>query len=460
MWCGDRHGDARGGATERPDEPVEHCLQGAADARLHHDHRGQHGPINLRCLEQMRHGKAQEAGDAHPQRQPELYTVPRSPTIGPTGAMLGISARHGKECIRPPMTDSDDILFGRDGGLAIVTLNRPQALNAFTLGMYRQFDPMLQQWAEDPSIQAVLVRGAEGRAFCAGGDIRAIYDAGRGIVGDPTLTSRFFREEYELLRRIHHYGKPYVAIIDGITMGGGAGVSVNGAFRVATERTMLAMPETGIGLFPDVGATRFLNRCPGHVGRYLGLAGARLGPAEALYCGFATHFVPRDQIPALVEALVREAPEGRVAAVLAAFNQDPGVPPLSARRAAIDRCFAGDTVEAILASLAEVAQAGGGDAEWAAATRAGLLTKSPTSLKVTLRQLITGARYDLEAALALEYRLTQHMMRGHDFYEGVRAALVDKDQQPRWRPASLAEVSDAMVDAYFAPLGEDELRFD
>src|SRR5260370_18847345 len=201
----------------------------------------------------------------------------------------------------------DDILFGREGGVVMVTLNRPQALNAFTLGMYRGFDPMLRQWAEDPAIHAVLIRGAEGRAFCAGGDIRAIYEAGRGIAGEKALTSRFFWEEYELIRRIHRYPKPYLAIIDGITMGGGAGVSVNGAWRIATERTMLAMPETGIGLFPDVGATRFLNLAPGHFGRYLALTGARLGPADALYCGFATHFVPRERVPALVAALGRVA---------------------------------------------------------------------------------------------------------------------------------------------------------
>src|SRR5438874_10445092 len=201
----------------------------------------------------------------------------------------------------------EDILFGREGGVAIVTLNRPQALNAFTLDMYRRFDPMLRAWADDPAIQAVLVRGAEGRAFCAGGDIRAIYEAGRGIAGDPALTSDFFREEYQLIRRLHRYKKPCLAIIDGITMGGGAGVSVNGAYCIATERTLLAMPETGIGLFPDVGATRFLNLCPGHVGRYLGLTGARLGPADALYCGFATHFVAQQPIADFVAALARIA---------------------------------------------------------------------------------------------------------------------------------------------------------
>ena len=359
---------------------------------------------------------------------------------------------------------SDDILFGREGAVATVTLNRPRALNAFTLGMYRRFDPMLRAWAEDPAVRAVLLRGAGERAFCAGGDIRAIYEAGRGIAGPRDLTSVFFREEYELIRRVHRYPKPYLAIIDGITMGGGAGVSVNGACRIATERTLLAMPETGIGLFPDVGATRFLNLCPGHIGRYLGLAGARLGPADALYCGFATHFVPRERVPELVAALAgiawRDGAEpAQIDRVLASFSGDPGEPPVAARRAAIDRCFAAETVEQIIEALAREAASGGTDGEWAEETRALLMTKSPTSLKVTLRQLSVGRLYDLEQALALEYRLTQHFMKGHDFYEGVRAVVVDKDQTPRWRPATLAEISDAEVAAYFAPLGEGELIF-
>src|SRR3954449_3990721 len=203
------------------------------------------------------------------------------------------------------MPDTEDILFGREGGVATITLNRPQALNAFTLGMYRALAPMLRHWADDAEVHAMLIRGAGERAFCAGGDVRAIYEAGRGISGDRELTSVFFREEYEVIRHIHRFPKPYLAIVDGITMGGGAGVSVNGAFRVATERTMLAMPETGIGLFPDVGATRFLNLCPGQIGRYLGLTGARVGAADSLYCGFATHFVPRERVPELVAELAR-----------------------------------------------------------------------------------------------------------------------------------------------------------
>src|SRR5216683_7098296 len=234
------------------------------------------------------------------------------------------------------MSNSADILFGRDGGVATVTLNRPQALNAFTLAMYRRFAPMLREWAADPEIHAVVIRGAGERAFCAGGDVRAIAEAGQGISGNAALTSRFFWEEYELIRHIHRYPKPYLAIIDGITMGGGAGVSVNGAYCVATERTMLAMPETGIGLFPDVGATRFLNLAPGHIGRYLALTGARLGPEDARYCGFASHFAAQERIAELVSALARIAwrrgeERAQVEEVLAPFDTDPGAPPLAAR---------------------------------------------------------------------------------------------------------------------------------
>jgi enoyl-CoA hydratase len=358
------------------------------------------------------------------------------------------------------MAASDDILFGREGGVGTVLLNRPQALNAFTLGMYRRLEPRLREWAADPAIRAVLIEGAGDRAFCAGGDVRAVYEAGKGISGARDFTSVFFAEEYRIILGIHCYPKPYVALIDGITMGGGAGVSVNGAYRVATEKTMFAMPETGIGLFPDVGATRFLNLCPGRIGRYLGLTGARLGAADALYCGFATHFVPREHLAALKTALfstVWETDRERtqVEELIGRFAADPG-PPLAARRGVIDRCFAGDTMEAILTAL----DAETGDAAWAAETRAALLVKSPTSLRMTLRQLILGRDMDLAAALKLEYRMTQHVMAAHDFYEGIRAVLIDKDQRPRWRPPTLAEVDEAMTAGYFASLGPGELKFD
>jgi enoyl-CoA hydratase len=360
---------------------------------------------------------------------------------------------------------ADEIVLGREGGLATLTINRPRALNALTLDNYRRMAPALRAWAEDPSVCAVIVRGAGGRAFCAGGDVRAVYEAGRGIGGDRDLTAVFFCEEYRLIRQIHRFPKPYIAIIDGIAMGGGAGISVNGAYRVATERTLLAMPETAIGLFPDVGATRFLNRCPGHVGRYLGLTGARLQAADALYCGFATHVAAQDRVEAVVAALAgadwrADDERGQVEAILSRFAVDAGAPPLAALRPAIDRCFAGDSIEEILDALAAEAAAGGANAAWAAETRAGLLTRSPTSLKVTLRQLMLGRDYDLDQALTLEYRLTQHMMAAHDFYEGVRAALIDKDQTPRWRPATLAEIGGAMVEAYFTPIGDHELRFE
>ena len=362
------------------------------------------------------------------------------------------------------MSETGEILLGRTGGLATLTINRPQALNALTLANYRRIAPAFAAWAADPAVHGLVVRGAGGRAFCAGGDVRAVYEAGRGIKGDPELTSVFFAEEYRLIRDIHRFPKPYIAIIDGITMGGGAGISVNGAYRVATERTLFAMPETGIGLFPDVGATRFLSRCPGQVGRYLGLSGARLKASDALYCGFATHVVAQDRIEALTAALAgiewhKVGEVEPVEALLAEFATAPEAAPLAALRPAIDRCFAADSIEAILEALAGEAGSGGAGSLWAAETRAGLMAKSPTSLKVTLRQLTIGRDYDVEQALKLEYRLTQHFMAAHDFYEGVRALLIDKDQAPRWQPASLAAVDDAMVEAYFAPLGDRELDF-
>ncbi len=363
------------------------------------------------------------------------------------------------------MSDADEILLGRAGGIATLTINRPQVLNALTLANYRRIAPALATWAADPAVHAVVVRGAGGRAFCAGGDVRAVYEAGRGISRDRDLTATFFREEYELIRDIHRFPKPYIAIIDGITMGGGAGISVNGAFRIATERTMFAMPETAIGLFPDVGATRFLNRCPGKVGRYLGLTGARLKASDTLYCGFATHVIDQEQVASLMAALAGMAWKNgfefaQAEALLAEFAINPGPPPLAPLRPVIDRCFAGDTVEAILAALSAEAESGRPDGGWAAETLAGLMAKSPTSLKVTLRQLTVGRDYDVEQALQLEYRMTQHFMAAHDFYEGVRALLIDKDQNPHWQPAALAEVDEAMVEAYFASLGDHELRLD
>jgi enoyl-CoA hydratase len=349
----------------------------------------------------------------------------------------------------------DEILLERRGGVGLVTLNRPQALNTLSLAIYRRCAPQLLAWERDPSVHAVLVRGAGDRAFCAGGDVRAIYEAHGRPGGGKGLEADFFREEYAVIERIHRFAKPHIALMDGITMGGGAGISVNGSFRVATERTLFAMPEVHIGLFPDVGASLFLNRCPGRIGLYLALTGSRIGAADALYCGFATHYVPHDRLADLTNALAGSAwqagrEHAQAADILASFAADPGAAPLETQRSAIDRCFAGETVEAILAALE---REGGPWAEEAAST---IAAASPLSLKITFRQLRLGVP-DLRAALTLEYRLTQHVLASGDFFEGVRATLVDKDRRPRWRHRSLAEVSPAEVEGYFARLGEREL---
>jgi enoyl-CoA hydratase len=352
---------------------------------------------------------------------------------------------------------TDEILLERRGGLGIVTLNRPKALNTLSLGMYRIFDPQLVTWSGDPGVSAVLVRGAGGRAFCAGGDVRAIYDA-REARGDGDYKADFFREEYSLIQRVHRFPKPYIALVDGITMGGGCGIAINGAYRVATERTLFAMPEVQIGLFPDVGASRFLNRCPGRIGLYLALTGRRLGPADALYCGFATHFVPHEQGEALIAALSalewrRDRATTQIDELLARFGGDAGGATLAQLRPAIDRCFAQDSVEAIVAALRHE------DAEWAREALSAMERASPLSLKLSFRQYQLGRGMDVEAALALEYRMTQHVMAGHDFFEGIRALLVDKDQHPRWQHQGLGAVSDAEVASYFTSLGARELTF-
>lgn len=351
----------------------------------------------------------------------------------------------------------DEILAERRGGLGIVTLNRPRALNTLSLGMYRRFDPALIAWAEDPAVHAVLVRGAGERAFCAGGDVVAVYKA-RAETGPDDYKAAFFREEYAVVRRVHRLPKPYIALIDGVTMGGGVGVSVNGRFRIATERTLLAMPEVHIGLFPDVGASRFLTLCPGRIGLYLALTGTRLNAADALFCGFATHFVPHAQMAALGAALAaiawrRGEEAAQVAEVLAGFAAAPGPATLPPLKAAIDRCFAAPTPAAILAALAREPGA------WAREARAAMLRASPLSLAITFRQLAQGRGMTIEEALTLEYRLTQHCMAGEDFYEGVRAVLVDKDHAPRWQHAAVEAVSAAELDDYFATIGTRELRF-
>lgn len=344
------------------------------------------------------------------------------------------------------MSQEAEVLFSRVGSAGLITLNRPKALNALTLNMVRLIHPQLNEWARDPSIRIVMIEGAGEKGFCAGGDIRALHDWGKAGARDAY---DFYREEYHLNTAIKRYPKPYVALMDGITMGGGVGMSVHGSHRVATERLVFAMPETGIGLIPDVGGTYFLPRLPGHIGMYLALTGERLKAADACYAGIADAFVGGDRIEALKLALG----EGNdVDAVLAAFKADPGVAPLKAMQTIIDRHFAGDSVADILASL----KADGG--EWALAMMRLIEAKSPTCEMVAHRQLRLGTNLSFEECMAVDFRLTSRCMQGHDFYEGVRAVIIDKDQAPKWKPARLEDVSKALVDAYFETLGADELK--
>ncbi|MBM3541032.1 MAG: enoyl-CoA hydratase/isomerase family protein [Alphaproteobacteria bacterium] len=342
---------------------------------------------------------------------------------------------------------ADDLLLEVSGGLARVTLNRPQALNALTLEMAKALDSALVRWEADDAVRAVVVRGAGERAFSAGGDIRALYES--GTTKANTLTRDFYWREYRLNRRIKRFPKPYVALMDGVAMGGGVGVSVHGSHRVATERTLFAMPETGIGLFPDVGGSHFLPRCPGKIGLYLALTGTRIGAADCLYAGITTHHVPSAGLGALVDSMA----QGAVDAALAAFHEDPGPASLAANRAAIDRCFGQGSVEAIAAAL----ESEGG--EWAAKARAAMAEKSPFLQKVAFAQLSRGASLSFEDAMVMEFRLVQRAMAFHEFYEGVRAAVIDKDRTPKWRPATLAEVDAADVEAWFAPLPDGDLVF-
>ena len=347
---------------------------------------------------------------------------------------------------------NSEILFDRRGTAGLATLNRPQALNAVTLGMVRLFTRQLQEWAADPAITRVVVQAAGGRAFSAGGDIRVLYDFGRA--GRYAEMLPFWREEYILNAMIKRYLKPYIALIDGIVMGGGVGLSVHGSHRVAGDRFLFAMPEVGIGFFPDVGATWFLPRLPGELGSYCALTGERLTAADSVAATVATHRIASARFGELADALCGAV---SVDATLAAFAEPANEAPLAARRAAIDRLFKGDRVEQILAALDAEAAAGGLDAGFAATSAAAIRTKSPTSLKLALAQVRAGAGLSFEACMQTEFRIVSRIIHGHDFYEGVRAVIVDKDNAPRWRPTTLAGVLQAEIARHFAPLARDEL---
>jgi enoyl-CoA hydratase len=347
------------------------------------------------------------------------------------------------------MTGEPEILFDRRGAAGLVTLNRPQALNAVTLAMVRELAVRLAEWARDPAVTRVIVSGAGGRAFSAGGDIRALYELGRAGRQDEALT--FWREEYLLNAFIKRFPKPYVALINGIDMGGGVGVSIHGSHRVAGEKFLFAMPEVGIGFFPDVGATWFLPRMPGETGTCCALTGERLKAGDAVATGLATHHVAAARFADLTDALCGAVP---VDAVLGAFAEPPGEAPFAARRAVIDRLFAAGRVEDILSALDAEAASGGAD-EWAGATAATIREKSPLSLKIALAQMRRGRTWSFDDCMRAEFRIVSRVVYGRDFYEGIRAAIIDKDGAPVWRPSRLADVTDAEVEAHFAPLATE-----
>jgi enoyl-CoA hydratase len=352
------------------------------------------------------------------------------------------------------MAEADDILFEVKDGLAVATLNRPATLNALTQDMCVHYDDQLAAWAADGKVRAVVLAGAGERAFCAGGDVRAVWQAGKA---KQDLTASFFRIEYRMNRRIKTFPKPHIALLDGVTMGGGVGISVHGSHRIATERTLIAMPETGIGLFPDVGATYFLSRLPGGLGLYLGLTGARMKAADALYAGFATDYVPSARLDDFMAALraTKDASKKDVSALIREFADDPGPAPLASKRAAIDRCFMQETLDDVLDALTHEPD------EWSDETLDILRTRcSPTSLKVTFEALRRARKMDFDAAMVMEYRLSQAFMADSDFYEGIRALLIAKDNKPAWDPSTLAGVTKDMVEGHFAPPAAGELTFD
>ena len=339
-----------------------------------------------------------------------------------------------------------EVLTRIDGAVGRITLNRPKAIHALNRAMCETMTEALLAWREDPAVASVLIDHAGERGFCAGGDIRMIAESG---AGDASEAKAFFLAEYRLNHLMFEYPKPITAVVDGIVMGGGVGISEPADIRIATERTTYAMPETGIGLFPDVGGGWFLPRLPGQTGVWLALTGARLKAADTVALGIHTHFVAFDATTALKEELLAAPADPK--AVADRLSGDAGPSPLAPHREAIDRLFAHDTVEAIFAAL----EADGSD--WALAQLAILRTKSPQSLKVSLRQIRTGATLTSFADnMAMEYALGGRVVRTQDFQEGVRAVIVDKDNTPKWSPNTLEGVSDHLLDELFSPLPENE----
>jgi len=341
---------------------------------------------------------------------------------------------------------TDELIVRTEGVAGFLTLNRPKAIHALTVAMDHAMTDALLAWRSVPEVQAVIVDHSEGRGFCSGGDINLLRQS---ALTDGGISGRkFFFEEYQLNHLMFTYPKPIVAFVDGITMGGGVGISQPARFRVATENTRFAMPETGIGLFPDVGGGWHLSRLTGRLGQYLALTGARLDGAECLWAGLATHYLAAASLP---EAKARIVAGEEIGAVLSALEVEAAAPKIAAQADLIARHFASDRYEDILASLAA------DDGEWAQATLATLKTKSPQTCKVALRQLAEAATLpDFAANMVLEYRIASRVLTLPDFAEGVRAVIVDKTNDAKWDPATPEGVTEDLLDAIFAPLPPDE----
>ncbi|MBS7546170.1 enoyl-CoA hydratase/isomerase family protein [Ancylobacter oerskovii] len=345
------------------------------------------------------------------------------------------------------------IRFETSGSAGIITLDRPKALNALDHEMVRAMRATLDAWAEDPAVAVIVLRSAQERAFCVGGDVRAMHDLGRA--GRTEEARSFWRDEYPLNHLISRYPKPFVALVDGLCFGGGFGISGHARYRVAGEGLGFAMPEVAIGLFPDVGGTYVLPRLPGWSGTWLAMTGARIGMADAMALGLYTHHVPAERWPDLVAAF---AGGHEVEPTLARFAAVPPPPPLGPLFPTIDRVFAGGSVAAVMAALDHAATLEGAEGAFAAKQAETIRRASPTSVHIAFQQMQHGLAHDLAGCLTLEFRLVTRVLAQHDFYEGVRAVLVDKDQSPRWQPARLDEVDPAAIAAMFdEPLPDDLL---
>lgn len=347
-----------------------------------------------------------------------------------------------------------DLIARREGACGVIRLNRPKAINAVTLEMFRDVDKALDQFEADPAVAVILLEGAGERGLCAGGDIRALWESSK-VQGD--LGKILWREEYILNARIKKFPKPYVAFMDGIVMGGGVGLSAHSSHRVVTERTKLAMPEVGLGFFPDVGGTWLLSHSPGEIGTYFGLTGQTMNGPDAIHAGFADAVVPSGKLPALRDALTKVragATSADIKALIAGFATGETAGPVAAMQAKIDNWFAHDRMEDIVAALER------DGSELAQATLKTLGEKSPRGMVVTLKLLrLARASSSLEECLVREYRAALEVFASDDFREGVRAAVIDKDRSPKWSPPRIEDVTPAMQAPYFAEIGADELRF-